>query len=660
MAFQTFRDHQKKLLAVLAILAMFAFVVGDSVPRLLRNASWFGDNANPVVVELGGRAIRRSEFDRLRRDRTAANMFLSRLTGNPAFFGELTDRAMVDALILEREADALGIPRSTAMAKDWLLSLTGGRIAEKVGGVSEFDRLVKEAFGNELSPDGVLDAVARQVRIAEVQVLPGQPLVTPLDVYDAYRDQNELASSYAVAFPVAEFVAKVAEPSDSEIQSYYEQYKNRPADPEKGEPGFALPRRVTYEYLMVDGAALDKSIRAGLTDKDVRALYEERKEDFRLPALKRLPEELFANDPDNAINLKIKEATKGSAPIEPDAPRNTPYAELKPFLEDDLVQERVQQAIDELFEPIKESVLLKYADARYEYYDPEADGPKPAEEPKRPDLKAVAAGDPRLAYDATPPLSKTQATSYGQIGSATVGLAAHGQGRTFAEEAFDPKAPLFEPVEFVDAAGRRYLAWRVADDAPRTPTLDEVRDEVVAAWKAEQARPLAKKAAEEFAETVRKTGGGGKIRELAGGRPIQTTALQTRRLNDPIQGGSRPRPLAEIPAAGDELLDAVFGLGEAEVAVAPTADLSAYYVVTPNDRVRPKFDQFMTDRVRATFEALMGQFGPRSTFVTEVTQEARQRRLADWLAYLRTKAGLPTDWTPPDEAERAKAAAATG
>ena len=35
MAFEVFRRHQRKLLAIFAILAMFGFVVSDSLPRLL-------------------------------------------------------------------------------------------------------------------------------------------------------------------------------------------------------------------------------------------------------------------------------------------------------------------------------------------------------------------------------------------------------------------------------------------------------------------------------------------------------------------------------------------------------------------------------------------------------------------------------------------------
>ena len=37
MPFEVFRRHQRKLLAVFAILAMFGFVVSDSLPKLLKS-----------------------------------------------------------------------------------------------------------------------------------------------------------------------------------------------------------------------------------------------------------------------------------------------------------------------------------------------------------------------------------------------------------------------------------------------------------------------------------------------------------------------------------------------------------------------------------------------------------------------------------------------
>ena len=110
MSFEVFRRHQRKLLAIFAILAMFGFVVSDSLPRLLNPS--YGGRDQPVVT-LYGKTVYQSALNEMLEQRTLANQFVSEL--NP-YFGRrirsaaLKDRDLVDALILQHEADRLGHP----------------------------------------------------------------------------------------------------------------------------------------------------------------------------------------------------------------------------------------------------------------------------------------------------------------------------------------------------------------------------------------------------------------------------------------------------------------------------------------------------------------------------------------------------------------------
>ena len=86
MPFAVFRRHQRKMLAILAILAMIAFT---------RNfQGGVSGGADPVVVELYGRSVRRSEIDRMKFERGRANQFLDQLFGGGGFqfFGDLSTR----------------------------------------------------------------------------------------------------------------------------------------------------------------------------------------------------------------------------------------------------------------------------------------------------------------------------------------------------------------------------------------------------------------------------------------------------------------------------------------------------------------------------------------------------------------------------------------
>src|SRR5262249_31738852 len=137
-----------------------------------------------------------------------------------------------------------------------------------------------------------------------------------------------------------------------------------------------------------------------------------------------------------------------------------------------------------------------------------------------------------------------------------------GEVRDFADLFFEPKMPLYDARDLSDFAGRRYLAWKVADAAPRVPPLDEVRKDVVAAWKLEQARPLAEQAARALADKARTLNGD--LKTLAGDKviPIDSmTKMTPSILLGPSQiFPSRVNEITQLPQAGDGLRDALFGL----------------------------------------------------------------------------------------------------
>ena len=59
---------------------------------------------------------------------------------------------------------------------------------------------------------------------------------------------------------------------------------------------------------------------------------------------------------------------------------------------------------------------------------------------------------------------------------------------------------MYQPVKTVDIDGNRFIVMKIGDTPGKVPTLAEVKDEVVKAWKKQQAAELAKKHAEEFAK----------------------------------------------------------------------------------------------------------------------------------------------------------------
>ena len=171
--------------------------------------------------------------------RAVANRFLSAF-GFGNIFGGYSTREMVDALILKHEADRLGIPDTPEFGRAWLTQMT-----EHYLGLTMNKPLFERALAG-LGPDvggtQVLQAIASQARLMAAQAVGGGRLVTPLDVYQAYRDQNERSSFRFVSFPAANFLDKAGDPSPAEVQALYDKYKDVLPDPSKDTPGFKIPR----------------------------------------------------------------------------------------------------------------------------------------------------------------------------------------------------------------------------------------------------------------------------------------------------------------------------------------------------------------------------------------------------------------------------------
>ncbi len=624
MSFDVFRQHQKKLLAVFAILAMFSFVLSDSLPKLLSSSNVGRDRP---VVSLYGKTVYQSELDAMAIERSNANQFIAQLTYRPETFGPLKTRDLVDALILQHEADRLGIPAGADVGRNWLRYVTQGQMNGDV-----FDSMLARS-GVRASGEQILSDLANQVRLGKVRSLLGDPTITPFDVFRAYRDQTERVSAKVVEIPVEKFLAKVPEPSPQEIQSFYDQYKDVLPDPDRVTPGFKIPRQVQVEILSIDGNAKARGIKDQLTEQELRTAYENRKSEFEVrgnPERGDLPTDIFADQPE----------------LTPPVIKS--FDEVRPILASALAEEKAQAAIIDQFTRITDDVLIPFANqyqtALMDIEEATKSGSKAKVLlPEPTDLKEVAKKE-GLNYELTPMLSHDEAEKYGQISGAEIGLARLSGGRKFADEFFDTKTSLFEPEELADFLGRRYLARKIKDAAPRTPSLDEVRPQVSLAWKMSKARPLARKAAELMAEQIKTKGGSIKETTLDGYRVLTIPPIPRR------QGSMLPgrfdmeqlddTPIPEVDQVGTAFREAYFGLQNGSVAVAPNQPETVFYAMAL-DRREP-----------ASFATLYYTPNSEEFRYKMVARQQAERDLIDhWMGWLRRQAGLKDDWVPADESK---------
>ncbi len=627
MPFAVFRRHQRKLLAVFGILAMIAFVLD---PSLFRFWNGSGGNTDPVVAKLYGKNIRRSDLYEMQVQRQNANRFMYDLIAliNPTrmppaqIFGELNTRALVDALILEHEADKLKMPKDKKVAVEWLQNRLGSVMTTELFEIA-LSRFNSQA--NRVSGETILADIASQIRIANAGQLLGTPLVTPLDVFDVYRDQTERVSVRAVAFPVEDYVTKVKDPTPTELREFYDQYKDALPDPDRDTPGFKIPRLVQVEILSIDGEALERQFRDKLTDAELRTYYENHRADYVVRS--EFPADIFAKDPNASLT----------------PPVHRPFDEVKRSVEVALGDEKAKADIANRFLKIREGVMEPFADsyndALGEIAEDKKEGKTPtATLPKPTDLKEIAAQE-GLTYDKSPLLDRERADHYGQVGDAEVGTTPFSGGKRFGEEVFQPKSTLFEPIELTDSRKNHFLVRKVQDVPPRVPSLDEIHADVTHAWKLNQARPLAEKAAQELAEKVKKEGGTIKG-DTIDGRPVITTDPVPKTQMNFMTGEATPSAVLKLPHAGDTLRQAMFSLQPESVTVAPDQPKAVYYVLTLKDRFEAKF---------ATL------YAPNSEYFL-YRQEALVSRMRshgdEWMKELRTDAGLPPGWSPPGENKR--------
>ena len=222
-----------------------------------------------------------------------------------------------------------------------------------------------------------------------------------------------------------------------------------------------------------------------------------------------------------------------------------------------------------------------------------------------------------------------------------------------------PAELVFEPYEAVDfSETKRYVYWKTKDIAEHSPTLDEpgVREQVLAAWKREKARPLAEARAKELADMVRT--GSQSMAEILADVPITdkpdaeklavrgTEEFSWIRLSTAPQANmfNLPRPeisaISAIPQVTNDFMKAIFeDLENGEVGVIPNGDQSIYYTVMVKQRTPSTENE--EEQLRQAFlkEDLFTTFF--SPYVTLVQQ---QQQSANYEWSRRIEAEFGVDW----------------
>jgi hypothetical protein len=560
--FSIFRRNQKLLMAVACLLAIIAFVflplLGDNWGLRQRGAANL-----PVVVSKYGDLLeadlhaRRQEHRRvlgaLAEIRQAAGEYPQWAQQRAeAEFGDNTERRVVDNWLLARYAQQLGIVVSdkaiNAFLRQW---------SRDVVKPAEFQAAFKRAGLSELQFFHLMrdELLAREVRLMFDVSLAG---ITPAERWEYFTRVKQMATIEAAPVAVANYVARVGEPSDEELKTLFETHQEDYPLPESPEPGFREPHKIALQWFKAD----QEKFAASVTEAQIKERYEKNKDLY-----------------DQVEKKSDKKSEKKPAAAKPGLTEAT-----KTRIRREIADEKIMKIFEKLHDQMEQyrSQWSKYEVAMIQ------------ERSKKEELKGKTPLPPAPSKLDFEKLAKENGLSTGQAPlapqwetlSSPIGRSLVNGRDPVYHYAFLSLAK-FRPAISIGLTGDFYLLWKTEETKDRIPNFDDpgVRERVLKAWKMIQARPLAMKAAESLAADARKAKE--PLRRAFAGRPDLHVVLPPPFSwitfgNVPL--GSAPNAarisaVTDVDFAGDEFMRTVFRLEPGQTGVALNAPKTVAYVI---------------------------------------------------------------------------------
>jgi hypothetical protein len=316
-----------------------------------------------------------------------------------------------------------------------------------------------------------------------------------------------------------------------------------------------------------------------------------------------------------------------------DAPRYRPLKAVYDSIRRQLAATRVGAKINEVLDPLRD-IVEDYAHD-LEDYNAEKEKNKDLKPPAPLDLAALAK-EHGLTAHSTDFISRYDAAATTDLGNSFI---EEGQGQSpFVNVAFSD-APLYTTQRSIDNEGNRYLFWKTEQTKEKTPSFEEARPKVLAAWKLIEARKLALKKAESLAAEARTAGTSLKEVFAAQAAKVVEVADFTWLTEGDVlaqQFERAPPKISELPgidAPGDRFMAAVYALVPGEVAATINAPESVAYVVRMTGQ-RNSDDLLRTRFLAATYETYF-----------EAGSSDEQAFVDQWNKSLETASGLT--WVRP-------------
>jgi len=316
------------MLVAVAVLAMLAFFV---LPPFLQMGAG-SSSADPVVVAWKGGAVRENQLERAVALRTLANRFLMQAAATagrdpsrlPAF--PEGEELIVREMLLAKEAEKIGLTVSNTAINEFLAAWTNNMVRQ-----DQFDGIIAglrygraPVLAADLFESLRTALIARNTLLLFQTGFSGDP---PGWRWDFYKRLEQSATIKVFPVEVENLAMSVEAPSESELKSYFEKFKNNLPSMRSPNPGFKEPHRIRYASFMADQKKFEDEVAKAITEKDVEEFYEKNKETrFRQsPPDPPVAQEAAPSSSDTKSEVKVEEN-----PEEKKSPKKSPQAPSQP------------------------------------------------------------------------------------------------------------------------------------------------------------------------------------------------------------------------------------------------------------------------------------------------------------------------------------------
>ena len=283
------RKHQKVLLAVFGVLIMFVFVVGASLQQYL-DSNVRGERTGELVLTYTSGRLHENELQQFGLLHNQAVRFVQAIVqqtyargGQPRampLVAAETEEQLVEILLLAQKAREMGVEISDDAIMNYLHALSDGEYEDNP---HEFLRLLQEELGGALNEDALFSQLRTELlaQTMRLMALRGIDVIPPALAWEYYQRLHRRVSTELLPLDVAQYISNVKEPSEEELQAFFEKHKNEYAYPDFPEPGFKQRKKIAFQYFTIDfNKFLDEAM-AQVTDEEIRTYYKTNQEDFR-------------------------------------------------------------------------------------------------------------------------------------------------------------------------------------------------------------------------------------------------------------------------------------------------------------------------------------------------------------------------------------------